>query len=367
MKELILFIFCIPLCKSMEIVYMKKSQLDDQASSASGYSYQAVSGNPAIFTAYSADDTDFEKYKDSDNYKEFVNFGYPPITVGKFVVNNGPPQLLPLEIIKPQPILMDSYGRPVTHQDYSAGYDNGNVLVNDHLPSTKYEEYDLDKDSSKYLKEHGNRYNGEQFSSKGEKGQSGYDNYDGFEKELKGQYGKQGKKAYYNEEGGDKKADYDVASNYEDKHKSVNENKGESFKQAKGHKKGSKTTGINICFLFVSRFHKVYHKDEYKKDHSFYDESDANGYYNKYGNSKGEHSKENGGYHSGGKYSKGYKESDYGKKGFSDKGQEEEQSKGYREKNGEDKYYDDSSKYKNHHDEDNEKDYGYDDRKSEYY
>lgn len=102
----------INLCSSMETYYMKRSILDDQESSESGYSYQVHSGNPSVFTAFSSEDTDIGK---------LPQFGYPPVTLGKFSINDEPhyfdlknyyPNL-------PEYGLVDSYGKPISYKSYA--------------------------------------------------------------------------------------------------------------------------------------------------------------------------------------------------------------------------------------------------------
>lgn len=97
-------------------IYMKKSKIDDQESSASGFIYQINSKEPPTlkYSSFAAGDLN--------------NFGYPPVTLGRFSAQL--PVELPLAAIKQFPAEVtaaaaiptapiNSYGYPATVPAYS--------------------------------------------------------------------------------------------------------------------------------------------------------------------------------------------------------------------------------------------------------
>ncbi len=144
-----------------------------------------------------------------------------------------------------------------THQNYHSG-DSG----------------DHDDHESHYKKEDGSEYGEEDFSKKGEEAHKGYKNNHEFEKGEKGHYEKGDHQSHYHHEGGKKGSEFDEADHYGEHHEGEKASKGGKFGEKKKHKKGSKTTG----------YHNVFHKDEYKKDHTFYDDGDHKGTFHKYTN-----------------------------------------------------------------------------------
>lgn len=48
-------------------------------------------------------------------------------------------------------------------------------------------------------------------------------------------------------------------------------------------------------------------QDEYKKEHSFYDDAHAGGHHKKYGGHHNDHSNKHGGHHNGGHHDSAYK------------------------------------------------------------
>ncbi|XP_014210484.1 hornerin-like [Copidosoma floridanum] len=83
------------------------------------------------------------------------------------------------------------------------------------------------------------------------------------------------------------------------------------------HRKGERTTG----------YHKVYHKDEYKKNSEFYDEADAGGQYERYGSGRKEHAAEEGGHAKAGSHESGHENAVQGRRGYGDAGHEELESR----------------------------------------
>jgi hypothetical protein len=97
MKCLLLLAALLQGATSAESVYMKRSEIEDQESSASGYAYQLHSGGPLSYAA---------------PLGGFNRFAYPPLALGGYTQEL--PLQLPLEEYKPQAALgvypLNSYG-----------------------------------------------------------------------------------------------------------------------------------------------------------------------------------------------------------------------------------------------------------------
>ncbi|KAL0273185.1 UNVERIFIED_CONTAM: hypothetical protein PYX00_005921 [Menopon gallinae] len=181
----------------------------------------------------------------------------------------------------------------------------------------------------------GHAHNSEHWNSHGEKGSKGYSGYDNYDERDAKKYHKDHDSGFYKQREGTKKSHHDEGSSYGSHDESKKSESGESFDQKKSHKKGHKTTG----------YHNIYHKDEFKKQHSFYDEADGSGYYDKYGKAAENYGSEKGGYKKGDHLDSAYHVSDYGKKGGFDKGSFSGGSKGFHEIEGGNSHFSKNSEY----------------------
>ncbi|KAF2899620.1 hypothetical protein ILUMI_06556 [Ignelater luminosus] len=272
-------------------MYVRRARMEDQASASSGYMYHSDSNGPTSYVHFSGTSGDLS------------HFGYPPMAISHYTQ----------EI----PEAHESF------EHYYPDYHHSDYYFNpySHLHHGLFDDFDIDKygygygygkelDDFKYGKGDGEKYDTSKYFDGGEKGQSGYKSNEEYEKGSKGKHDKEAHKGYYSKKGGDKEGHHESSEHYGSKNEAAKGSKGESFSESSGHKKGSKTTG----------YHKVYHKDEYKKDHSFYDESDKRGHHDKYGNADSHHSSENGAFEKGGHSAAGFHENEQGKKGAFDKG-----------------------------------------------
>lgn len=301
----VLFVFAAAMERNK--IYMRKAEMQDQAAAATGYIYNADSEGPASYVQY------------TDTSGNLANFGYPPVTLGHFE-NDGSLYPLPLAY---RNYASNSYAEPYA-DSYQKGVEN-------------------------YSTGGGESYQEAEHSSKGEKGVKGYNNIEEFEKGLKSKYGQEEHKGHYGENGGNKKGYSDESKHYDAKHETDKGYKGGSASKSNGSKKGSKTTG----------YHKQYHKDEYKKQHTFYDESDKNGHFNKYGDYDSHHSTANGGHEKGGHTTAEQHQKKYGIEGHHDKGHYDQNDNGYKGTKGGNKYYKDNSNYGTKQEEENGSSYGY--------
>lgn len=213
---------------------------------------------------------------------------------------------------------------------------------------------DDDEENQQQQKENYESGNGEQNNSgyhtqKGEKSVAEYNNNHAFDKGQKGSYENEGHKGHYLQNGGNKNGYFDSSNGYASQHSEGKASKGGNFEESGYHKKGQKTTG----------YHKVYHKDEYKKDHTFYDESDKKGHYSKYDNADSSRQAVAGGHKAGGSSASGFQNNLYGKEGFAENGRNNEASSGHNSANGRETYQAGLAKFGKHGDRGDSRQYGY--------
>ncbi|KAJ8951721.1 hypothetical protein NQ318_012571 [Aromia moschata] len=166
-----------------------------------------------------------------------------------------------------------------------------------------------------FSKTGGQSYGDLERASHGEKGARGYSTIEEFEKALKGAKDNEQNKGFYKASGG--------------------KNGGGSFSDKNHSKKGSKTTG----------FHNVYLKDDYNKDHSFYDKADKRGYFRRYGDYRGNKHAQEGGFKNGRNHDSGFYGASTGAKGYTDKGKVFDEERGYKGAAGDEKYYQNGEEY----------------------
>lgn len=185
----------------------------------------------------------------------------------------------------------------------------------------------------------GSSYGEEHHGKKGEKGVKGYDSKHALTKGSKGSYGKEDHEHRYGQDGDRKHSYHDEGSHYHDHHAAAKRTKGGKHHEKKHHKKGSKTTG----------YHNVYHKDEYKKEHIFYDTADHQGQFRKYGSAHQHHSDETGKQASGGHEDRAHQDSSYKRAGSKQQGKYDEHHADHKHHHGQDEYERTGSAYGQKH------------------
>lgn len=190
---------------------------------------------------------------------------------------------------------------------------------------------------SKHSKESEESYEEEHSSKKGEKGRKGHKSSHGLKKGSKGSYGKEDHSTSYANEGDRKKSYHDEDGYQKKHHDEEHRTRGGKHGEKKFHKKGSKTTG----------YHNVYHKDEFKKEHIFYDTSDHSGNFKKYGSSHKEHSNEEEDFAKGGHKEEGHSRKKSSKKGHSEDGKYDSKHSEFKKQRGDTQDYRDKEEYQN--------------------
>lgn len=182
------------------------------------------------------------------------------------------------------------------------------------------------------LYEHGE---GNDYGSKGQK-EHGEKGYKGYAKSHK--YGNGDAGDYHTEkyesfsvsgEGGHKKH-YDEALERGKDYEQGHGYKAGDHGHKASHSKGEEGEG----------YHKVFDKDEFKKDHDFYDGEKHERDFQKYGNGHTDHGSDAGGYKKGGSHESGHDASGFGKGGFIEKESRDEHDTSHSgEKGGESSHY----------------------------
>ncbi|KAK4886938.1 hypothetical protein RN001_003209, partial [Aquatica leii] len=194
-------------------------------------------------------------------------------------------------------------------------------------------------------------YDSTRYAAHGKLGDAAFQSMETYDKGLNGKHHDEAHKGYYNKEGSDKDGYYGNSEYFAKNNAGGKGYKGESYGESSGHKKGSKTTG----------FHKVYNKNEYKKDHTFYDESDKRGHFNKYAHGDSYHEKKEGDVKNGGRSNYGFHKVNQGENGSYDKGHYDANDNKFRDQQGKGGYQEDYSNYNQGNEKSYEKRHGFHD------
>lgn len=297
---------------NVNVYLVRTKRFEDQRGSSSGYMYKTTGHDGP--TSYVHFKTSYGPLKPSANAKTeqqvySIPADLPPITkhLTKKEIDENDKYTNAAEVFE------DNEGP--THMEYNS---------------------DDDSDDEDYEEDHGSSYEDASSSKHGSKGQSGYSNKENFAKGASGEHDEENSAGSHAASGGHKAASHEDAGHYAEGHAAGSSENGGSHSHAESHKKGSKTSG----------YHKIYRKDEYKKDHTFYDEKDVKGHFDSYGKGHKEHASAEGGFRKGGKHASAHKEGEQSEKGHFDKGRYNHQDAGYRAKDGGEKYYQNRADYK---------------------
>lgn len=278
--------------------------MEDQEKSATGYSYSSGSPVSPVYTHYTDTTAGLE------NAKVPYTFDYLPY------------KYLYLPIVD-----SSLHYVPKLHEDAQHYKNYGHPSSLDIIEQNKIK-YGYKKPWYFGGKE-GSQHENERHASQGEKGKKGFKQLFGWDEASKGEHNNAKQKGWYGVAGGDKKGHHDEAQHWQANAEEGKSEKGGKFKEANGHKKGEKTSG----------YHKVYRKDEYKKDHDFYDHADKKGHFDKYGNYDTNHNSDQGGYQKGGHEQYGYHGDNHGNKGYYNKGHYNGEDKGHQAAQGESNFH----------------------------
>ncbi|XP_028039535.1 uncharacterized protein LOC114249993 [Bombyx mandarina] len=136
-------------------------------------------------------------------------------------------------------------------------------------------------------------------------------------------------KKEYEDAGGNKKKHHDHAGHQGSHEEEAHGSRGSHFGEKKGHKKGHKTKG----------YHNKYHKDEFHKEHKFYDDFHKSGEHHRYGKFHAKHASNESGKKKAHRVDAGHDYVERGKKGYSNKGHTDADHKGYDGKRGHEEHH----------------------------
>ncbi|KAI4491158.1 hypothetical protein M0802_010379 [Mischocyttarus mexicanus] len=226
----------------------------------------------------------------------------------------------------------DDSGYNDDHKTYtsfsSKGFEN-----NDHLGNSR-RLYNKDNLGSS-IEDDGSSFEINEHSSNGKKADSSHNSYDLFDDEQKKDYDSVEKTDHYDLKGGQKKEYIDKSGVY-DQHDDLKKGEeGVKREHNSYYKKGEKTNG----------YHKVYHKDEYKKNTEFYDENHKDGQFGKH-YSFDQHNNENeGDYKKKSHHDSGLDQWNKTKKDDFNKGHDVTRNQEQHSEKNEDSYHNDYSDY----------------------
>ncbi|XP_039759707.1 histidine-rich glycoprotein-like [Pararge aegeria] len=241
--------------------------------------------------------------------------------------NGGPPSLLqlgpafaappvPLPYVNAQPIAIED-----AEEDAEHGFDADDDDDGD----------DDDEAGVEHAHEAGGgaRYGEEHRAAHGEKGHKGYASRAHHAKGSAGEHADQHHEGYYHENKGEKGAHHDEADAHGAHHQAGKSYKGGDHGHKQHFSKGEDVTG----------YHKVFSKDEFKKDHDFYDEAAKDGHFQKHGYHKAHHGAEKGAHTKGGHSGAGFARGAHGDAGFRTAGRVDEADEDHSAEEGADAHY----------------------------
>lgn len=153
-----------------------------------------------------------------------------------------------------------SYGRSIRSKDQTELTQYGDDM--EVSPSNYYKNYEIShEDAGGSKKDEGHYASIKHKSGKGHKKKHSWN------KKEKGSRHKDDNSKHEEEEGGHKKSNYDESDSHSEHHEESKKKKNGKNGHKKHHKNGTKVTGYS----------KKINKDEYHKEHKFYDEKHADG------------------------------------------------------------------------------------------
>ncbi|XP_052756821.1 hornerin-like [Galleria mellonella] len=297
------------------------------APAATGYIYRSDNNGPASLIQLGA-----HAYQ-PEAYAPALPIAEPLKTIDAYAI--GP---VPLPYIAAKPISIEDAEDDEEDSEESNEYVGGGDLEG------------LDHGHA-FEKGGGSDYEEEHHAAHGEKGSKGYHSKGHHAKGQAGHYGKEHKEGHYGEKEGGESEHHDEADAYGKHHESGGSYKGGDHGHKKYFSKGEDVTG----------YHKVFHKDEFKKDHDFYDVADNSGHFNKHGYEKAHHGSEEGGHKKGGHHGAGFDKGEFGKAGSHSEGEIDDADSGHSDEAGHDSHYEKEEEYGKKGAGGHEKEYSYDD------
>lgn len=304
----------------------------------------ALTGATAIQVGYAPPATSYIYRSDNDGPASFIQLGGHGYQPQAF------PAPLPLGPVKafeaydlaavPLPYIA---AKPIAVEDAEDDDDDSDEDGDD------YGDDGLIGHGHEYAKGGGNNFHKGHHEAEGAKGSKGYNSKEYIEKGDSGHYGKEHDEGHHGEAKGEKGAYHDEAGAHGKHHESGGSYKKGDHGHKKHHSKGEEVTG----------YHNVFNKNEFKKDHDFYDVAEKDGHSKKYGYEKKHHQAYDSGHEKGGKGDSAYEKDNHGKAGYHSKGHVDDGEGSHSAEEGAESEYEHGKEYGEQGGKKHAKEYGY--------
>lgn len=282
MNTVLSFLFAVTVCSAVQVNYVAPSPV------ASGYIYRNDYNGPSSLIQLGA-----------------VPYQHPQQFAPLKVEEVADLEPVPLPYVAAKPIIVEDSEDDDDDSNESSEEDDGDV------------------------NEAGSEYGEKEFAAHGETGSKGYNTKDYNAEGESGQYGKEHNEGFHNEDGGENESHNDESDEH-GKHYEVGDHyEGGDHGHKKHFSKGEDTTG----------YHKLFHKDEFKKDHHFYDVADNSGKFEKHSAGNEKHGYLKGGHKEGGSHNSGFHKGGFGKAGYHSNGLVDDAALRHAEEEAEESHY----------------------------
>lgn len=300
--------------ETVERMVMVRRTGSDLQPAATGFIYRSDNNGPASLIKLG--ESDVHKHLDNlpgpAHYEQPKAFAAPiPVAAGPFYSKeeNEGKATQNSEYVIPVVEITDNKNQIYSNEgdklddasDYKKSFD-------DYI--AKYYGAHNDDDHHYYENGDGNDFHESGQSAHGEKGEKGHKSSHEYGKGGAGDYHSEKYDSYSVSGGGEHKKHYDEADAHGADHAHGHAYEGGDHGHKSHHSKGEDTDG----------YHKLFNKDEFKKDHDFYDEKGHQGGFHKFADGHSQHGLDAGGFKKGGSHDSGHDAAGFGKHGFHDSG-----------------------------------------------
>ncbi|XP_049884538.1 uncharacterized protein LOC126379764 [Pectinophora gossypiella] len=316
---------CMEMRETVERMVMVRTTGSDLQPAATGYIYKKDNDGPASVTKMGESEV-MEHF--SKMYEQPKSFAAPiPVAAGPFYVKENEDKHAALSSeSKIIPVVenqeeKDDHIDGIADEDYSKIFgeyasDFGDYKsdFDEYLKSLGYTDDGINHEDA-----NGKDYGTQGHHEHGDSEKKGYGSKHAYEKGGSGDYQSAKYESYaVSGEGGHKKK-FDDADESGNHHAQEHGYKGGDHGFKSGDSKGKAVDG----------FYKLFDKDEYKKDHDFYDGDAIKGGFYKFDGGHTHHGSGAGGFDKGDAHDSGHYENEFGKSGFHDKQSGEERDAGH--------------------------------------
>ncbi|XP_053615517.1 hornerin-like [Plodia interpunctella] len=303
---------CMEMRETVERMVMVRTTGSDLQPAATGYIYKKEDDGPESVIKMEEDDV-LEHL--SQYYKQPEAFAAPiPVAAGPFYAKEDGDRAASHSKEYVIPVVekteeSDDHVDGIADNDYDKifkgyGFGKYNEDFADYLRDLGYF-----KDGLYHETGDGKEHGSEGHHDHGDKGYKGYASKHHYDKGGAGDYHTEKYESFSVSRQSGHKKDYDGADASGKHFEKGSGYKGGDHGHKSSHSKGEAVDG----------FHNIYNKDEFKKDHDFYDGEKNEGGFHKHSDGHLHHGSDAGGFHKGGSHESGSNEGGFGKGGFVEK------------------------------------------------